>query len=66
LNPFLVRPDGSVRIFGQHHFPKQLPKVFMAGVFGYLAHGFYLIIKSSEATTPVWYEQSIALAQKQK
>lgn len=53
-------------MLGTQHFPKKLPYVFGAAVVSYLTHGFYLIVKSSEASTPVWYEQSVAAAQKKK
>lgn len=49
-------------MLGTEHFPKKLPHVFGAAVVAYVAHGFYLIYKSSEATTPMWYEQSVASA----
>ena len=53
----------SIRMWGSTHFPKKLPYVFGTAVAGYIVHGFYLIVKSSEASTPVWYEQSISTAQ---
>lgn len=49
-------------MLGSQYFPKKLPYAFGAAVFTYLAHGFYLIVKSGEASTPVWYEQSVAAA----
>lgn len=51
-------------MLGTHHFPKKLPYAFGAAVATYLAHGFYLIVKSGEASTPAWYEQSVASAQR--
>ena len=53
-------------MLGSSHFPKKLPYVFGAAVAGYLSHGFYLIVKSSEASTPVWYEQSVATTQRKR
>lgn len=51
-------------MLGSQYFPKRLPYAFGAAVFAYISHGFYLIVKSGEASTPAWYEKSVASAQR--